>query len=104
MLADQLFLNINKVLTTKSEKDFKQHITLARISYLPDALKHFKELNERLNQFKSRLPIIPGEFKLKPSKITLYKSEFSLQGPVYKELFSVPSTESFYADRLNKLK
>jgi 2'-5' RNA ligase len=60
----------------KEDKEFRPHITLARIK----RLKNIKQLTEKINQLKV-------ESKFKINKISLFKSTLTQKGPIYQEIF-----------------
>ncbi len=74
-LAENLEEELEEIGFAK-EKRFKPHITLARIK----SLKKIHFLTEKISDLK-----IEGRAKV--TKISLYKSNLTPQGPIYKEIF-----------------
>ncbi|HNX80940.1 MAG TPA: RNA 2',3'-cyclic phosphodiesterase [Candidatus Omnitrophota bacterium] len=66
------------------EKPFSTHITLGRVR----SHKNIEKLLHAITNASALTATYPQEFPV--SKITLYKSTLSPQGPIYEELFSAP--------------
>ena len=68
-----------EALGIKQDKEFKAHITLARVKGVRDRKSFVKKLKE----------IKPEKLEVVLKKITLYESKLTRDGPIYKELLSI---------------
>lgn len=82
---EKLQNNIEKALEPfkfkKDYNDFHPHITLARVKFIKD--------KEALKQLMLKIQPKPLEFKI--NKFSLYSSELTSKGPIYKEIKSFSS-------------